>query len=104
MSGFTKGPWKVINAGGRTGKSQSIAGLHPEYVAQKVMNADDARLIAASQQLLAVAEMDEALDSCDDDKIAAVLMKHGWDWDGDFTAAEFVREMRRAAIAKATAQ
>ena len=104
MSGFTKGPWKVINAGGRTGKSQSIAGLHPEYVAQNVMNADDARLISAAHDLLAVAEMDDALDSSDEDKLTAVLVKHGWKTDSDFTAAEFVRDMRRAAIAKATAQ
>lgn len=60
-----------------------------------------ARLIAAAPELLAVAECEEALSlpGCSG---WPILEKHGWDPKTNVSPSIFVRDIRRAAIAKAT--
>lgn len=64
-----------------------------------------AAMIAAAPELLAVAECEEALGMPASEG-RVVLERHGWVYEDrlDIPAALFVRNLRRAAIAKATGE
>lgn len=99
MSGFTKGPWTIDSANcsahsfcgihGGDDDGYIIADLCNDGYSREVQEAN-ARLIAASPDLLAVAQKCEAL-----------LTRQKWCETGDDPEAVLLREAR-AAIAKAT--
>lgn len=62
-----------------------------------------ARLIAAAPELFAALQCEEALDKPTSEGYE-ILERHGWNPEGRFEmpASEFVRRLRRAAMAKAT--
>lgn len=105
-NGHTPGPWVVVTELRDTDEIICDM-LNNGYVAitqgQKLSNwRDDAALISAAPDLLAVAECEEALDMPLKQAVE-VLERYGWSHEARFElpAKEFVVRLRRAALAKA---
>lgn len=101
----TPGPWAVgrmlnpANARAIIGDGDTVVAIMPGEWDYCTYIAEDAHLIAAATELLAAAECEEVLRFPDR---WSVLEQHGWNPRSDIAPSEFVRNLRRAAIAKAT--
>jgi len=116
MSAHTPGPWEAVRINSqewtvdapkgdpKLGYTswEGLAVVHGstgvEEAGELVAQAN-ARLVAASPDLLAYAEIEEAR-SRGEDAAKAALQQHGWH-ESMGSAQDFVDQMRRAAIAKA---
>jgi hypothetical protein len=97
MQGYSQ-PFAIAEAG----KPNLVAGCFGDVRGGHETAEANARLIAAAPDLYLVAQFDECLDEMKRCGSAAeFLQDHGWDMQGPWTAEEWVREKRRAAIAKA---
>lgn len=105
MSTHTPGPW---TAEPKAKRGAWIKGSTGEWSALACGDTDasanaNARLIAAAPELLAALECQEAIDHRSEAGFD-VLKRHGWNSPGNehLSFEDFVRKLRRAAIAKAT--
>lgn len=113
MSRHTPGPWlridltiyALMTAGWRRGveqfKNRFTIHVQRDRDCPKEEAEANARLCEAAPDLLAVAECEEALEMSVSEGFPTIK-RHGWDPKSGIGPSAFVRELRRAAIAKAT--
>lgn len=118
MERHTPGPWKVATDNeGRpwvyaTDEENEINRfdlvIRGGYFDGKKISVEEeeanASLIAAAPDLCAYAECEEAISNCTSDRpYKPIFKRHGYDPEIDVTPGAFLRRLRKAAIAKATA-
>lgn len=104
-NGHTPGPWATYRDQLSVGETHGHSGICEVWERHGGQGFENARLIAAAPDLLAVAECEEALDMPHKQAVE-VLERYGWSHADRFElpAKEFVVRLRRAAIAKANGQ
>jgi hypothetical protein len=113
MSRHTAGPWlrigttvyALVSAGLRRGveqfKNRFTIQVQRDHECPEEEAVANARLCEAAPDLLAVAECEQAMEMSVREGWP-ILERHGWDPRSDIIPSNFVRNLRRAAIAKAT--